>query len=166
VGATGHVNHDTYRSDGDGAPSPSAPERPQGPDPDVERAARIARLADVAMIDPLVGLFVPGLGDFLAAGLGLYIVSVAVKKRVPAVVIARMLLNLGIDAAVGAIPLAGDAFDFVFRANLRNVSLLRERHAARRSRPIDWAIVAGAGLAFVAALAVPVVLVAWLIHAL
>jgi hypothetical protein len=161
VGAIGSVNRDTYSSTARGAPSPAP-----ATDPEVERARRVARLADVAMIDPLVGLLVPGLGDFLTAGLGLYIVSVAVRKRLPAVVIARMLLNLGIDAAVGAIPLAGDAFDFVFRANLRNVSLLEERHAAGRGRAIDWAIVAGAALLFACALAVPIFVLVWFIRAL
>jgi hypothetical protein len=157
-----------------GTPTGTARDSMRGPtagtevqtDPDVERAARIARMTDVAMIDPLVGLFVPGLGDLVSAGVGLYIVSVAVRKRLPRVVVARMLLNLGIDAAVGAIPLAGDIFDFAFRANLRNVDLLKARHSARRGRLADWAVVAGAALLFAAAVAVPVLLLVWFFRAL
>jgi uncharacterized protein DUF4112 len=38
---------------------------------------------------------------------------------------ARMLANVALDGAVGLVPLAGDAFDVVFRANVRNVRLLR-----------------------------------------
>jgi hypothetical protein len=135
-------------------------------DPDIALAARVARWADIGMIDPIVGLVVPGLGDFLGAGLGLYIVALAIRKRAPRIVVARMLLNLGIDTAVGAIPLAGDIFDFAFRANLRNVELLRRRHAAGRGRPIDWLIVAGAALLCAAALALPVLLLVWFIKAL
>jgi len=135
-------------------------------DPEVALATRIARVADVAMIDPLVGLVVPGVGDLVTAGLGLYIVGLAVRKRVPAVVIARMLLNLGIDTAVGAIPLAGDLFDFAFRANLRNASLLQQRRAAGRARLTDWVIVAGAVLFLCAALALPILLLVWFIRAL
>jgi hypothetical protein len=135
-------------------------------DPDVALAGRVARWADIGMIDPIVGLVVPGLGDFLGAGLGLYIVALGIRKRVPRIVVARMLLNLGIDTAVGAIPLAGDIFDFAFRANLRNVELLRQRHAAGRGRPIDWLIVAGAALLCAAALALPFLLLVWFIRAL
>ncbi len=135
-------------------------------DPDIVLAGRVARWADVAMIDPIVGLVVPGLGDFLGAGLGLYIVALAIRKRAPKIVVARMLLNLGIDTAVGAIPLAGDLFDFAFRANMRNVDLLRRRHEAGRGRPIDWVIVAGAALLCAAALAVPVLLLIWVFKAL
>jgi hypothetical protein len=127
-------------------------------DPQVALAERIARWTDRAMLDPIAGLIVPGLGDVLGAGVGLFIVMVAVQKKLPAVVVARMLVNLGIDTAVGMIPLAGDLFDFAFRANQRNVSLLRERHAGARSRPGDWLMVGGAALLFVAALALPVIL--------
>jgi hypothetical protein len=127
-------------------------------DPQVAMAERIARWTDRAMLDPLAGLIVPGLGDVLGAGVGLYIVMVAVQKKLPAVVIARMLVNLGIDTAVGMIPLAGDLFDFAFRANQKNVELLRTRQAGGRSRPGDWLMVGGAGLLFTAALALPVVL--------
>ena len=121
-------------------------------------AEKIARWTDRAMLDPIAGFLVPGLGDVLGAGVGLFIVMVAVQKRLPAVVVARMLVNLGVDTAVGMIPLAGDLFDFAFRANQKNVDLLRTRHATGRSRPGDWLMVAGAGLLLLAALALPVVL--------
>lgn len=127
-------------------------------DPAVATADRIARWTDRAMIDPIAGLLVPGLGDVLGAAVGLYVVMVAVQKKLPAVVVARMLVNLGIDTAVGMIPLAGDLFDFGFRANQRNAALLRERHAGGRSRPGDWLMVGGAALLLIAALALPVVL--------
>ncbi|HEY8143604.1 MAG TPA: DUF4112 domain-containing protein, partial [Kofleriaceae bacterium] len=91
-------------------------------DPQVEMAERIARWTDRAMLDPIVGLIVPGLGDVLGAGVGLFVVMVAVQKKLPAVVVARMLVNLGIDTAVGMIPLVGDIFDFAFRANQKNVA--------------------------------------------
>ena len=127
-------------------------------DPQVEMAERIARWTDRAMLDPIAGLIVPGLGDVLGAGVGLFIVMVAVQKKLPAVVVARMLVNLGIDTAVGMIPLVGDIFDFGFRANQRNVALLRARHTRGRSRPGDWLMVGGAALLLVAALALPIVL--------
>jgi len=36
-----------------------------------------------------------------------------------------MLLNLLLDVVVGTIPVAGDLFDMAFKANLRNVDLIR-----------------------------------------
>ena len=133
-------------------------------DRDVATASRIARWTDVAMIDPIVGLLVPGVGDIVTSGLGLYIVVVAFRKGLPAVVIARMLLNLGIDTVVGAIPVAGDLFDFAFRANRRNLALLQARHETGRSRPSDWLMVGGAGLLLLAALAIPVLLLIWFVR--
>lgn len=127
-------------------------------DPQIVMAERIARWTDRAMLDPIAGFFVPGLGDVVGAGIGLFIVTVAVQKKLPAVVVARMLVNLGIDTAVGMIPLVGDLFDFAFRANQKNVALLRARHAGGRGRPGDWLMVVGAALFLLAALALPIVL--------
>src|SRR3954471_5133709 len=96
------------------------------PDEDVEvvRADTLARWLDDRFLDPLIGLFLPGVGDLATSGAGLYVVWVAVKKRLPLIVIARMLLNLAVDALVGAIPVAGDLFDFAWKANKKNAALL------------------------------------------
>lgn len=90
-------------------------------------------------LDPLVGL-VPGLGDAVGAGLATYIVFEAARSGVPRSVLVRMLLNVGIDALIGAFPVVGDLFDAAWKANLKNVDLLEEhladpratRHASRR----------------------------------
>jgi hypothetical protein len=132
---------------------------------DLDLAVRIARWTDSRFLDPIIGLVVPGLGDLLTAVVGLFVVRVAARRRLPRVVIARMLVNLGIDAAVGAIPVAGDLFDFAWQANRRNVELLQSRHPGR-SRPGDWIYVAGAALLFAAALAAPIALLVWAIRAL
>ena len=47
----------------------------------------------------------------------------------PRLLLARMLVNVMLEGAVGAVPVAGDAFDVLFRANRRNVALLREHFA-------------------------------------
>jgi hypothetical protein len=41
-------------------------------------------------------------------------------------VISRLLANVALDGFVGAVPVVGDAFDVMWRANRRNVRLLRE----------------------------------------
>ncbi|WP_163140601.1 DUF4112 domain-containing protein [Arhodomonas sp. KWT] len=81
--------------------------------------------------DALVGLL-PGIGDGAMAVLALYPVVEARRLGVRRRTLARMLANIAVDFAVGSIPLAGDVFDAGFRANRRNVDLLRGALTARR----------------------------------
>lgn len=75
-------------------------------------------------LDALIGL-VPGIGDFVGAAVGVVVVVEALRHRLPFGVIARMLLNLWLDGAIGSIPVLGDAWDFWFKAHRRNLELLR-----------------------------------------
>ncbi len=75
-------------------------------------------------VDALIGL-VPGIGDATGALMSAYIVVQAARLGAPASSLVRMLLNVGIEALAGAIPFAGDLFDAWFKANARNVTLLR-----------------------------------------
>src|SRR6476646_10985875 len=77
-------------------------------------------------IDALLGLL-PGFGDTASAFASVYILQAATKYGVPRVTLARMTLNIGIDLIVGAIPIVGDLFDVYWKANRKNVELLR-RH--------------------------------------
>jgi hypothetical protein len=79
-------------------------------------------------LDPLLGL-APGVGDAVGAGVALWIVLEAARLGAPASTLVRMVANVAIDALIGAVPVAGDVFDFAWKANLRNVELL-ERHVA------------------------------------
>jgi hypothetical protein len=112
----------------------------------------LTRVLDHYMVDPLLGLVLPGAGDLIGSLLGLYIVSMAVRRRVSPVIIARMLLNLALDAALGAVPLLGDLFDVAFKANDKNLALLAARHDTGKASARDWLIVAGAALALVVVL--------------
>ncbi|ABI59570.1 DUF4112 domain-containing protein [Nitrosomonas eutropha] len=67
---------------------------------------------------------IPGVGDFISSALSSLIIFQAHQLGLPRMVLGRMLINLMIDAVVGAIPVAGDAFDFVWKANKRNLILL------------------------------------------
>jgi hypothetical protein len=73
---------------------------------------------------------VPGIGDVIASALSCYLLYEARRLGVPRLVFARMASNVALEALIGAVPLAGDAFDVFFRANRRNVALLR-KHFAR-----------------------------------
>ena len=54
------------------------------------------------------------------------------RLGVPPHIFARMLINVAIEGIVGAVPIVGDAFDVAFRANRRNVRLLRDWFDRRR----------------------------------
>jgi len=102
-----------------------------------QRLARLdalARLLDIAFIlpgtnirygiDGIIGL-IPVVGDIIATALSLWLVREARALGAPWYVTARMLGNVAIQGVVGSVPVAGDAFDVLFRANIRNVRLLR-----------------------------------------
>lgn len=80
-------------------------------------------------VDAVAGL-IPGLGDAATALPSAYMVWRAREFDLPAHVLARMVANVGLDFVFGAIPVIGSIFDFAFKANRRNVALLR-RHLER-----------------------------------
>lgn len=75
-------------------------------------------------LDALIGL-VPVLGDVVSQAISSYLIWEARQLGASRLVIARMIANSAIDTLIGAVPVAGDAFDVMFRANLKNVALLR-----------------------------------------
>jgi hypothetical protein len=117
-------------------------------------------------LDPILGL-IPGIGDLVSPLFTIGILWQAHDLGVPKVVQLRMLFNAAIDAFLGAVPLAGDLFDFVWKANVRNLALL-ERHAEQehRATPGDWLFVALLTLVVVALAAVPFVIAAWVLAAI
>lgn len=134
------------------------------------RVSRLAYWLDAVGLDPLLGL-VPGLGDAAGALLAAWILIEAVRLGAPRATLVRMASNIAIDALVGAVPVLGDVFDIVWKANLKNVALL-ERHAfdpaaaGKRDRAFV-ALLVGAVVALCGGLLVGgVVLTAWLIRAL
>jgi hypothetical protein len=100
----------------------------------IARIEAIAKLLDVAFvlpgtnirygIDGLIGL-IPVVGDIITTAISLWLVREARALGAPWYITARMLGNVAVDGVVGIVPFAGDAFDVMFRANMRNVRLLR-----------------------------------------
>jgi hypothetical protein len=76
-------------------------------------------------LDSIIGL-VPVLGDLVTAAMGAWIIWEARNLGMSKWQLARMTANLGFDTALGAIPFAGDLFDFVFRSNSRNLRIIRK----------------------------------------
>ena len=115
-------------------------------DTSLERVRNLSRLLDNAVripgtnyrigLDPLFGL-VPVVGDVPTTAASAYVVLEAARLGVARATLARMVLNLAIDAVVGAIPLVGDLFDAVWKANARNVALLEASLANPRAGIAD-----------------------------
>ena len=76
-------------------------------------------------IDGLIGL-IPVFGDIITTAIALWVVREARALGAPRHLVAWMLANVAIDGAVGAVPLVGDAFDVAFKANVRNIRMLRK----------------------------------------
>ena len=100
-------------------------------------------------VDPLIGI-IPGAGDWIGALLSLYVFYEGARLGMSAPVLTRMAGNILIETIVGAVPVLGDMFDFVWQANTRNVALI-ERHyrpgnRARSLEQIGWFVVAFAAL--------------------
>lgn len=101
----------------------------------VARVTMVARLLDSAFLipginrrvglDSVIGL-VPGIGDAVSAVLASYIIWEARGLGLPRRKIARMIGNVAVDTAIGAIPLAGDFFDVYFKSNERNLRIIHE----------------------------------------
>ncbi|MBY0311582.1 MAG: DUF4112 domain-containing protein [Phycisphaerales bacterium] len=106
---------------------------------ELDRATRIERLRKLAVLmdssiripglkfriglDPLIGLL-PGVGDLITTSISAYIIYQGYKLGADRVTILKMIGNALIDGLLGEIPIAGDIFDFAFKANLRNLRLL------------------------------------------
>lgn len=78
-------------------------------------------------LDPLLGL-IPFVGDIttfaISGSLILYMTRYGVSRKV----IILMLLNVVVDTVIGSIPLLGSIFDFAFKANERNIKLLKKHY--------------------------------------
>lgn len=143
----------------------------------MKNLARLAKLMDSQFtipgtnikfgLDALIGL-VPGVGDFATFLISGMMLSVLAKNGASGFVLARMTFNILLDALVGSIPILGDLFDVGFKANERNLKLMREHYLEGRHRgsalkviiPILLLLLVVVG--FIAWLSYK--LVAWLIH--
>jgi len=101
----------------------------------VDRLDFIARVLDTAFIVPGTNIrfgieaiirLVPGIGDAVASALSCVILVEAHRLGVPRTVLARMIANVLLEGTAGAMPVVGDMFDVVFRANRRNIRILRD----------------------------------------
>ena len=142
----------------------------------IEGLRRISQLLDSAFelpgtsyrigLDPVIGL-VPWVGDLVSPLFTIALLWQAREMALPRVVQLRMVINVAIDALIGVVPVAGDLFDFAWKANNMNMALLeRHAHTARRASAGDWLFVAGIIAALLIIAAAPFVILVWLVRAL
>lgn len=117
-------------------------------------------------LDALIGL-IPGFGDVAGMILSSFIVLQAIRLGATRAILVQMIFNIGLEALIGLVPGIGDIFDAAFKANVRNVGLLRtmlrDLPASRSVPPLvsRWVIVA-----IVAILLGGILLVGWVSVAL
>ncbi|MGL4395549.1 MAG: DUF4112 domain-containing protein [Hyphomicrobium sp.] len=94
---------------------------------------------DIRMgVDAVIGL-VPVVGDAISAAISGYILWEARRLGASRWLIARMAANSTLDAVLGSVPIVGDVFDVAYKANMKNLLLLRrhvEKHGLRDGRTI------------------------------
>ena len=113
-----------------------------------KRLETIARTLDSAIAIPGTRLrigadallnLIPGIGVVVSKGIGAYLILEARRLGAPRRVLLRMAANLGVDALIGVVPVLGWAADAIYRANDRNMDLLRDhlaRETAMRTGPV------------------------------
>ncbi len=109
-----------------------------------ERLDGLARMLDSAVRIPGTSIrvgadaalnLIPGIGTLAAKGVSGYLVWEARRIGVPTSTLLRMAGNVGVDAVISAIPVLGWFGDILWRANGRNIALLRA-HLDRRSTEV------------------------------
>lgn len=102
----------------------------------LRRIRGLARLMDTAIRIPGTGVslgadsvlgLIPGVGDFAAAAVSLFIVNEARRLGVPREKLIKMLVNIGFDTVAGSVPVLGDVFDVYFKSNRRNFRLVLDQ---------------------------------------
>ncbi len=103
----------------------------------LRRVRVVTRLLDSAVrvpftrrrigFDAVLGLLPVG-GDAVGAVLSLYVVLEGYRMGVGWRVLGRMFGNVALDFTVGTLPVVGDVFDAVWKANERNLALLEQHH--------------------------------------
>lgn len=122
----------------------------------MDRAIRIPGTNLRFGLDPILGFFLPVVGDWIGTLVGAYIVLASIRYGLPKSTITRMVFNIAVDLFIGIVPVVGDAIDFAWKSNTKNLRLL-QKYAKGKGGSVwsDWlwvfilfglVLLAGAGL--------------------
>ena len=116
----------------------------------LKHLGRLAKLMDAQFripgtdirfgLDGIIGL-IPGAGDLSTFAVSGYMIWIMANNGASGFVLAKMILNILIDALIGSIPFIGDVFDIAFKANMRNMRLMQEHYEEGRHRGSAWKLI-------------------------
>jgi hypothetical protein len=86
-------------------------------------------------LDAIIGL-VPFVGETIGLILSLYLLMEAGKLNVPLRLKLRMIANVIVDWLIGLVPVLGDLADIAFKANDRNMKLLKAYLQSEQARRV------------------------------
>lgn len=114
-------------------------------------------------LDAVVGL-IPGVGDVVTGTGSVALLLLALKRGVPTVGLARMVLNIGVDVLGGAMPFVGDVFDVAWRSNRKNLDIIKRYAEDPDAEPTAGdKLLVGVGIALaILSILVPLFLGIWL----
>ena len=114
-------------------------------------------------LDALIG-WIPGVGDAATGIASFLIIFSSWRRGAPSITLVRMIANVLLETSIGAIPVAGDIFHIVWKANRRNYRLLiREKQQPGSNTHRDWTFPTFIFVAIVAAVTAPIILLIWLL---
>jgi hypothetical protein len=115
-------------------------------------------------LDALIG-WVPGIGDAMAGTASFLIVFASWQRGARAITLTRMIANVLLETMVGAIPVVGDVFHVVWKANRRNYRLLmREREQPGFHTGRDWMFLVVILIIAIAAVGIPIGILIWILR--
>lgn len=142
--------------------------------PELAWVDRYSRLLDTKFklfgirfgLDFILGL-IPGAGQAVTLGASGVLVATMAKHGASSRLVARMLVNVALDALVGSIPILGNIFDLVYKANYRNAVLMREYYEEGKHTGSVWPVVLAVVLTILAIFGLMiwglVALIAWIL---
>lgn len=120
------------------------------PDKNLVHIDRLAKLMDNKFtipgtsirfgLDSILGL-IPGAGDLSTFAVSGYMLWIMAQNGASGFLLARMTLNILIDAVFGVVPILGDIFDLAFKANIRNMKLMQQYYQEGRHNGSAWKVV-------------------------
>ncbi len=114
-------------------------------------------------LDPIIGL-IPGVGDAVATLMSTYLVVLAIDLKVSRWTIIRMVINIMIESVIGSLPVLGDIFDAVWKANERNHALLEAAMQNPQGRAVDKWFAFAIALALISIFVLTLALTFWILQ--